>query len=141
MRTLHLTGYFLRPGDRGYTLVAKATGTKDKQDVYWFREMGGDMMWDEFEASTLPTNKDAVVDIISEAVVDKKGKGKSAGEKEICVEHLRKMEAGSREVTESSPRTLQVDEVDDISVAMPQEAQELAHALKLSEGTTSNTER
>jgi hypothetical protein len=174
MRTIYLTGYFLRPGDPNYAFAAKATGTKDNQDAYWFRETGGDMMWDElegpvpysFESEDLPdlafdsyaqlsqrmarralkqelkvaTKKDAVVDISSEAVVDKKGKGPSTGEKEIRAEQFSKTGVGSRKVTEASPHKLQDNKVDDISVAMPQEAQELTRALKLLEGTASRSE-
>jgi hypothetical protein len=47
MRTIDLTGFYCRKGDRDYATAAKATGTTDGSDIYWFREVGDRMMWDD----------------------------------------------------------------------------------------------
>jgi hypothetical protein len=47
MRTIDLTGFYCRKGDRDYATAAEATGTTDGSDIYWFREVGDRMMWDD----------------------------------------------------------------------------------------------
>ncbi|KAF1915209.1 hypothetical protein BDU57DRAFT_530247 [Ampelomyces quisqualis] len=39
-RTIHLSGYFVHPGDREYVAAARATGAKHNEAVYWFHEEG-----------------------------------------------------------------------------------------------------
>jgi hypothetical protein len=169
IRTVHLTGYFCRPGDPEYAAAAKASDTKGKQDVYWFQESASDMMWDELDEYALYSpeildslglyfgqntqlslqetsrslkqekatrKKDARVETSNKEIADKKGKEKSTREEKTSAEALSKVEAEWDDVFNASPRKLKVDEIDDISVAMRQEAQQLAHALNSSDSGT-----
>jgi hypothetical protein len=47
MRTIDLRGFYCRRNDPDYAAAAKATGTTDGTDIYWFREVGNRMMWDD----------------------------------------------------------------------------------------------
>jgi hypothetical protein len=67
------------------------------------------------QAKTVP-KRNAVVDIISEVVVDKNGKRKSAGD-EASAEQLSETQLGSKKVANSRPRKVRFDEVDNTSVA------------------------
>jgi hypothetical protein len=49
MRTIDLTGFYCRRNDSDYAAAAKATGTTDGTDIYWFREVGNRMVWDDLD--------------------------------------------------------------------------------------------